>query len=202
MRLDHIAYRTRSRYKTSTFLQRAFGYEVAEEFFVDFGDGTRAECIAHSPRERVSHLAPWVIDGHDVGSRILDKTQVTRDPYLLARWMMNNEYHAPPEIFVSDGERGSIVGDWVASRNGGKGGIHHMAYQTGNIRESIQNWKELGVEFLSEEPMSCPGLLQIFTTEHELTGVTYELIQREGEGGKAFCKENVKNLMESTKANL
>ena len=41
-----------------------------------------------------------------------------------------------------------------------------------------------------------PGLVQVFTKPSELTGVIYELINREGEG---FCKDNVKALMESTK---
>ena len=198
MRLDHIAYRSRSRYKTSSFLQKCFGYDVAEEFFIDFGDGTKAECIAHAPRSRVATSAPFIVNGNDLNPTFIKKTRVDENPYALANWMMRNEYHSPPEIFVSDGPEGSIVGDWVASKNDGKGGVHHIAYQTMNIDRAVEEWKGCGVEFLSEEPLSCPGLRQIFTTENELTGVIYELIERVGEEGKAFCKENVKNLMEST----
>ena len=198
MRLDHIAYRTRDRYKTSDFLQKALGYKVAEEFFVDFGDGTKADCVAHTPSSRVVNTTPFIVNGNDLSSTFISAAGVDQNPYELANWMMNQEFHSAPEIFVSDGMEGSIVGDWVASKNGGKGGVHHIAYQTDDINRSIKDWRELGIEFLSEEPMSCPGLLQIFTTENELTGVIYELIQRSGDDGKAFCRENVKNLMEST----
>jgi len=61
----------------------------------------------------------------------------------------------------------------------------------------MKEWKEKGyAEFLSEEPMTCPGLVQVFTKPSELTGVIYELISREGDG---FCEDNVKDLMNSTK---
>ena len=93
---------------------------------------------------------------------------------------------------------GSIVGDWVAAR-GGVGGIHHIAYQCDNVADTMKDWKEKGyAEFLSDEPMECPGLKQVFTKPSELTGVIYELISREGKG---FCELNVKGLMESTKGN-
>ena len=108
------------------------------------------------------------------------------------------EYHAPPEIFVSDGSEGSIVGDWVAER-GGVGGIHHIAYQVEDVEAVMKEWKEKGyAEFYSEEPITCedPNLTQVFTKPSELTGVIYEFINREGAG---FCKDSVKKLMESTK---
>ena len=61
----------------------------------------------------------------------------------------------------------------------------------------MEEWKKKGyAEFYSDKPLSCPGLVQVFTKPSELTGVIYELITREGEG---FCKDNVKALMESTK---
>jgi catechol 2,3-dioxygenase-like lactoylglutathione lyase family enzyme len=190
MRLDHIAYRTRNRHKTSEFLQKAFGYTVVEEFEIDFGDGTKALSIAHAPPEirhpdhkRWIYVAPLGINFAGPGDPID---------------VLHCEFHASPEIFVSDGKLGTIVGDWVASKNDGKGGLHHMAYQVKDIQDAINNWKKADVEFCSDEPMTCPGLKQIFTTEHELTGVIYELIEREGSNGKAFCKENVRALMEST----
>ena len=103
--------------------------------------------------------------------------------------------HAPSEIFVSSGSVGSIVGDWVAARSG-VGGIHHIAYQCDDVAGTMRQWKEAGyAEFLSDEPMTCPGLVQVFTKPSELTGVIYELISREGDG---FCEDNVKNLMLST----
>ena len=83
------------------------------------------------------------------------------------------------------------------AERGGVGGIHHIAYQVDDVQTTMDSWKELGyAEFLSEEPLQCPGLTQVFTKPSELTGVIYELINRTGQG---FCKDNVKNLMESTK---
>ena len=103
-----------------------------------------------------------------------------------------------PEIFISDGSPGSIVGDWVESR-GGIGGIHHMAYRTKKIDKVVNTWRESGVEFLTDHVIDCPedNLRQIFTKPLDhLGGVIIELIQR---GKKGFCQNSVKNLMESTK---
>lgn len=106
------------------------------------------------------------------------------------------DYHLPPEIFVSDGSPGSIVGEWVEKREG-IGGIHHIAYQVDSVEKTKAEWMEKGyAEFTSAEPLKCPGLTQIFTKPSVLTGVIYEFIEREEFG---FCKENVKNLMLSTK---
>lgn len=108
------------------------------------------------------------------------------------------EYHLAPEIFVSDGTPDSIVGKWVAARDG-IGGIHHIALQVKSVKETMQKWKEKGwAEFTNEDPLTCPDdeLVQIFTVPHALTGVIYEFIER-GEHG--FCGANVEALMESTK---
>ena len=114
--------------------------------------------------------------------------------------MVDCELHAPPEIFVSDGPEGSIVGDWVAER-GGVGGVHHIAYQVDDVAAKMKEWQELGfVEFYSEDPLVCEEthLTQVFSKPSELTGVIYELITR-GNDNKGFCEVNVKGLMESTK---
>ena len=71
-----------------------------------------------------------------------------------------------------------------------------MAYQVDDVESKMNEWKKAGyAEFLSDKPMTCPGLVQVFTKPSELTGVIYELISREGKG---FCEDNVKNLMLST----
>ena len=107
-------------------------------------------------------------------------------------------YHIAPELFVSDGPPGSIVGDWVKAR-GGFGGVHHIAYQVEDVAATMAEWKEKGyTEFCSEKPLTCPGLTQVFTKPSELTGIIYELITRDKHG---FCKSNVKDLMQSTKDN-
>lgn len=184
MRLDHIAYRVKDRNKTAKFFMDAFGYKIQQEFTLDFGEGKTAQCIALEPPEKIHKKVPWV------------------SQYITC---FNNEqgqqealqaYHLPPEIFVSDGNPGSIVGDWVEAR-GGIGGIHHIAYQVDDVESTIKEWKEKGyAEFSSENPIICPGLTQIFTKPSELTGVIYEFIKRDEFG---FCKENVRKLMESTK---
>ena len=75
-------------------------------------------------------------------------------------------------------------------------GIHHISYEVDSVAETMKRWKdEQGIKFLSEEPLTCPGLTQVFTEPHPVTGIIYELIERESQG---FCQENVKDLMEST----
>ena len=83
------------------------------------------------------------------------------------------EFHLPPEIFVSDGTPDSIVGKWVDRRDG-VGGIHHLAYQVESVEKTMKECNEKGyAEFASEAPLTCPGLIQVFTKPSELTGVIY-----------------------------
>jgi len=191
MRLDHIAYRVKDRYRTFDFFKEAFGYELGTSFEIQFDDGSFADCLALVPPEdRHSLPSYWTHHAlmyNPISSRA-DRSAST----------VHAEFHAPPEIFVSDGGVGSIVGDWVTER-GGVGGIHHMAYQVEDVKAVMEEWKEKGyAEFYSEEPITCkdPNLVQVFTKPSELTGVIYEFINREGAG---FCKDSVKELMESTK---
>ena len=104
-----------------------------------------------------------------------------------------------PEIFISDGSPGSIVGDWVESR-GGIGGIHHIAYKVRDIDAAVAEWRKQGiVEFLTDDIIDCPddNLRQIFTKPLEYVGgIIIELIER---GSKGFCEKSVKDLMNSTK---
>jgi catechol 2,3-dioxygenase-like lactoylglutathione lyase family enzyme len=191
MRLDHIAYRTKDRHKTADFFREAFGYEAGTEFQIEFDDGSKADCIALTPPED-RHRLPSYWTHHALMYNPPDGASNTRKSTVHA------EFHAPPEIFVSDGSEGSIVGDWVAER-GGVGGIHHIAYQVEDVEAVMKEWKDKGyAEFYSEAPISCkdPDLVQVFTKPSELTGVIYEFINREGAG---FCKDSVKQLMESTK---
>ena len=189
MRLDHIAYRVEDRKKTAQFFIDAFGYRIQTEFDIDFPDGSKAKCIALEPPEKpkVENLH-WLIKqyvGPDLPNSDIDQTKFA-------------EFHLPPEIFVSDGTSDSIVGNWVAKRDN-VGGVHHMAYQVDSVEKTMKEWKDKGyAEFSSDKPLTCPGLTQVFTKPSELTGVIYEFIER-GEHG--FCKDNVKDLMESTKDN-
>ena len=196
MRLDHIAYRVKDRYKTADFFNEAFGYTLGTEFQIEFDDGSKADCLALEPPEN-RHLLPsyWTHNAllyNPIKQREKTGKWLSRDSTVHA------EFHAPPEIFVSDGSEGSIVGDWVAERSG-VGGIHHIAYQVEDVEAVMKEWIKKGyAEFYSEEPITCkdPYLVQVFTKPSELTGVIYEFINREGAG---FCKDSVKELMESTK---
>jgi 4-hydroxyphenylpyruvate dioxygenase-like putative hemolysin len=189
MRLDHLAYRVSDRKKTAQFFIDALGYKVQQEFAIKFDDGTTAQCMALEPPEKNTQV-PWTFMGLISSGETWNATRHLREKH--------QEYHLPPEIFVSDGPLGSIVGDWVAARNG-IGGIHHIAYQVKNVADTMKEWKEKGyAEFSSDEPMKCPGLTQIFTKPSVLTGVIYEFIER-GEHG--FCADNVKNLMLATAEN-
>lgn len=64
-------------------------------------------------------------------------------------------------------------------------------------RKTMEEWRAKGLaEFTSQQPLTCPGLTQVFTKPSELTGIIYEFIEREEYG---FCKDNVRALMESTR---
>ena len=174
MRIDHIAYRVKDRHKTVKFFQEAFDYKIADEFQVDFDDGSFAKCFALEPPEKIQCM-PYSHVSFGV-------------------WDM----HMAPEIFVSDGTPDSIVGKWVDERNG-IGGIHHVAYQVESVEGTMKEWKEKGyAEFTTDKPLTCPGLTQCFTKPSELTGVIYEFIERD-RNSQGFCRENVRSLMESTK---
>ena len=177
MRLDHIAYRVKDRKKTVDFFLNAFNYRVQTEFDLQFDDGTTARCFALEPPEKPVGVLPW--------------THLAEQP---AGGPVN--YHLAPEIFVSDGDCGSIVGQWVAAR-GGIGGIHHLAYQVESVQAKMDEWKAKGfAEFTTDKPLTCPDLTQVFTKPSQLTGVIYEFIER---GKHGFCADNVKDLMLSTK---
>lgn len=174
MRLDHIAYRVANRDKAADFFKNCLGYRIAEDlpdgFEVNFDD-------VMLPPEELMTNAPWTsMELHKNGTEL--------------------EYHKPPELFVSQGTPGSIVDQWVQHRDG-VGGIHHLAYQVDSVADTMKEWQEKGyAEFTTEEPLTCPGLVQCFTKPSCITGVIYEFIERETVG---FCKENVKDLMNSTK---
>jgi 4-hydroxyphenylpyruvate dioxygenase-like putative hemolysin len=181
-RLDHLAFRVPDRHATVNFFQEAFGYKIQEPFKIEFDDGSTADCFALEPSEKTSPNLPWAVCPfvHDP------------DP---AVW--KSVYHMAPEIFVSDGPPGSIVGEWVSKR-GGVGGIHHMAWQVDNVEETMKLWKEKGwAEFTSDKPMVCEGVIQVFTKPLSVCGgVIHEFIKRDKQG---FCKANVRALMASTK---
>lgn len=174
-----MAYRTKDRFKTAQFFIDCFNYRIAEDlpegFKIEFEDSSTADCLVLLPPEQITGTMPWMVEHYFQGF---------------------TNYHMAPEIFISDGTEDSIVGQWVNDRNG-VGGLHHIAYQVDDVEKKMAEWKEKGyAEFATEKPLVCPGLVQVFTKPSELTGVIYEFITREEHG---FCKENVKNLMESTK---
>jgi catechol 2,3-dioxygenase-like lactoylglutathione lyase family enzyme len=178
MRLDHIAYRVKDRNKAADFFCETMFYRldsaIPEGFDIQFEDGTNAKCLVLVPIERVDRNLNF-------------KEYVNFTPWKSA------EYHMAPEIFVSDGSDSSIVANWV-EKNGP--GIHHIAYETINVLEMMKHWQSRGIEFASKKPLVCEDLIQVFTKPHPITGIIYELIQRKSFG---FCKDNVKNLMTSTK---
>lgn len=177
MRLDHIAYRVKNKKETAQFFIDAFGYSIQEEFEIFFNEEKTdvALCLALEPPEKVSSRLPFIV--HHIG------------------WEGETNYHLAPEIFVSEGSPNSIVDLWVKARNN-VGGIHHLAYMVDSVLATQQEWMNKGwANFSSQEPFRCDDLTQIFTTAHQLTGVTYEFIERKGSG---FCKENVKHLMQAS----
>jgi catechol 2,3-dioxygenase-like lactoylglutathione lyase family enzyme len=103
-----------------------------------------------------------------------------------------------PDQIISDGAPGSVVNERVKAR-GNMGGVHPIAYFVDDVAAKMKEWTRRGVaKFTTDEPVVGPGLIQAFTEPHPLTGMIYELINRD-EGVVGFNAENVKRLMESTK---
>jgi hypothetical protein len=179
-----------NRDETVKFFVGAFGYKFQAEFEIFFNDEKtdKALCIALEPPEKTVTVPGnfFTLNWSDAGA--LPKGHTGDDQI----------YHLAPEIFVSEGTPGSIVWDWVQRRDG-IGGIHHLAYQVDSVKGKMAEWTEKGYgDFTSQDVMTCPGLKQVFSKPHRLTGVIFEFIERDGFG---FCENNVKSLMIST-ANL
>jgi catechol 2,3-dioxygenase-like lactoylglutathione lyase family enzyme len=195
MRLDHIAYRVADRHKTAEFFCSALGYKIASPFQPKFDDGSVVNCLALEPPEKPDcgdeKMDNWLWFGyHDLWNEIGEGgdggVKIASDV----------EYHLAPEVFVSDGNPESIVGQWVAER-GGIGGIHHLAYQVESVSDTMREWRDKGwAEFATDDPLTCPDLVQCFTKPSVITGVIFEFIER---GKHGFCSENVAALMNSTK---
>jgi len=60
---------------------------------------------------------------------------------------------------------------------------------------TMSTWKSRGIKFTTNSPLKCEGVIQAFTEENPITGIIYEIIERETRG---FCRDNVKKLMKST----
>jgi hypothetical protein len=191
-RLDHIAYRVADRNKTAEWLQKRWGLKIQTEFPITHKDGSVTKCIALEPKDKLQE-APWKCTQPIWGECPISEMGQTV-PASETRFA---EYHLPPEVFVSSSDDpNSIVYKWVQQRDG-IGGIHHLALQVNDVYATMNQWKaEDGVKFTKDEPMTCPGLVQIFTEPHPLTGHIFELITRTDQG---FCAENVGDLMESTR---
>lgn len=101
-----------------------------------------------------------------------------------------------PELFISDGDEGSIIDDWIKESGTG---LHHMAFKVekGFLDHVINQWRSRGIEFTTEEPITCPdgSLRQIFTKPGKYDNIVTELLERSDKG---FCRENVAALVLST----
>ena len=149
-------------------------------FHISFDDGSFADCTVLEPGSKNTNSPniPWIVNVPQFNNNSL-----------------KNEYHLPPEIFISQGSPNSIVNKWV-KENGN--GLHHVALLVDSVEETQKEWIKNGfAEFCSDKPTKCPGLTQIFSKPSSLTGFIWELIERE-EGEDGFCYQNVKTLMESS----
>jgi len=175
IRLDHIAFRVKDRHQTANWLQKRWGLKVQSEFEITHKDGSKTKCLALEPINKKENC-PWIGNFTSLAA----------------------EYHLPPEVFVSSSDDpNSMVYQWVKQRDN-IGGIHHLALQVPNVYETMTEWKEDGIKFTTEQPLTCEedGLTQIFSEPIPWLGHIIELITRTGQG---FCAANVGDLMESTK---
>lgn len=171
MRVDHIAWRTPDRDGAVKFFEQ-LGYkevDVFNPFEGEEGPNAEIRCSVMVPAEK------YLPDEQDI-------------PYHLLTLVNNVMFHMAPEIFISEGPSGSIVGDWVIHRNVlGHGGIHHIAYQTFQIKKTKRALEEAGIEFVGDI-IDCPddNLKQVFSKPiRHLGDIVIELIQR-GDKGSAI----------------
>jgi 4-hydroxyphenylpyruvate dioxygenase-like putative hemolysin len=201
MRLDHIAYRVRSRPEAVKFFCEAFGYRSQDEFEIHLEDGSIAKCSSLEPPEKSKYPqieVPFVADKELISDPVPEGTPGTMN-YYDGKFRVTDhlDYHMAPEIFVSDGPPGSLIDNWVNTWGRGIGGIHHMAYQVESVKAKMDEWKSKGWLFLTKEPLHCEDLVQIFSLPNPITGIIYEFIERKGQRG--FCRNNVQALMNATK---
>jgi hypothetical protein len=77
--------------------------------------------------------------------------------------------------------------------------VHHMAFQTGQIEETVALLKKEGMEFLLELVGSeMEGLKQIFSEPSQHTQIVNEYIHRYGSFDGFFTRSNVEKLTEAT----
>ena len=183
MIIDHIAYRSLDRNKTSSFLCKLYDYTIQDEFWLDFQDGSKARCYSLGPKDKYEFPYTYYYPYQGFNPPQPDIPLI---------------YHKPPEFFVSEGEEGSIVWNWLKAK-GIESGVHHVALSVDSVRDTIKWCKDNKMcEFSTEEPIWCEseGLLQIFTKEVPELGHVIEFIERKGKG---FCNNNIKILIESSK---
>lgn len=192
MRVDHIAYRVADRAATVDFLRQTLGYIEAEEFTIDFSDGTCANCTALVPPESIDYkLGNYDEMPYELPIGLIS-APFGQIPMLT--------YHQAPEIFVSQGEPGSIPYRWVHNERAGVGGVHHLAYQVDDVAGKMRQWTRLGLAtFTTDEPIqNDDGLVQCFSHPIPALGnLVIEFIKR-GKGSKGFNVDSVRELMEST----
>ena len=150
---------------------------------------------------RLDHLAYRVKDREQFASRLRRTMGYWIDDEILlsfpdgskARCYILQVEHSP-DIFVSEGDKGSIIGQWIF--NNGPG-LHHMAYEVADVVDTMIDWGQQGITFQSG-PIYCPceiKLVQVFT-DPKCYGHIVELIERNGHDG--FCEHNVQRLMEGS----
>lgn len=49
------------------------------------------------------------------------------------------------------------------------GGIHHLAWRVSSVEETMDKFRRYKMaQFTTDRPIECPGLVQVFTTEHNV----------------------------------
>jgi methylmalonyl-CoA/ethylmalonyl-CoA epimerase len=154
-------------------------------------------------KARVDHIA-FRVESLDraeafykgMGCEVADRFHIDFDDGTQARCIAMNA--GSIQIFVSEGiGEGGVVKEWVKKHGNN---IHHVAWEVDDLAREVEEARTRGVEFLSEKQIENEDLIQIFSRPDPDTGIIHELIQRKHPGAKGFATENVKRLMESTKA--
>ena len=174
--LDHIAFRVNNNNhkKTCDMFVNLFGYEIVDEFEPEFPDGTTQDtiCTVLSPKGLNNSKEP----------RIIEQNGIT--------------YQTMPDIFISSSsDPNSVVAKYVANRDS-IGAPHHFAFSTDSVTDTMKKFHAANMEFLTDSPMICEELTQVFTRPSDLVNIIFEFIERRQ---ASFCRSSVGRLMDSTK---
>lgn len=150
MRLAYITYKAKDIYKSANLFVQAFNYRLAEETLIKEND---------SDVKRLRLSPPEAINKFNV------ENPPTSMRYFFGVTGFNDmTYDLAPDIYIIE--------------SNDKIGIDSLGYQCKSAKAAMNLMKEKGLaEFITDNPVSVDGSVQIQTLPSTLTGITYIFVE-------------------------